>query len=109
MCVTTHLTCAFRCIKYSDSDADTEDMNNLKLRESQPSHTTFGAGVPRVHHAIEDVSVDVVQAAILVAENTPDPRADRVERALVRLDAGRLDASHVAQAMIASILADSRR
>jgi len=55
------------------------------------------------------VSVDVVQAAILVAENTPDPRTECVELALVHMDAGKPDSRSVAQAMITSIIADSHR
>jgi hypothetical protein len=107
--VTTPLTCDFPSIKSPDGDADTQCMNTSQVCQIQPIGVAFGAGVPRVHHAIDDVSVDVVQAAILVAENTPDPRADRVEMAIVRLDSGELDARTVATAMISTILADSHR
>jgi hypothetical protein len=49
----------------------------------------------------------VVQAAILVAENTPDPRREYVELALVHMDEGKPDSRSVAQAMISTIIADS--
>jgi hypothetical protein len=94
-------------IKSAVRAADTHGMNNSRTSEIQPGSSPIVAEVPRVHHAIDDVSVDVVQAAILVAENTPDPRADRVEMALVHLDAGLVDARTVAQAMLATIATDS--
>ncbi|MDR3687048.1 MAG: hypothetical protein P4L93_08855 [Coriobacteriia bacterium] len=79
------------------------------LHGRQAINIVLRAGVPIVHQAISDVSVDVVQAAILVAENTPDPRSECVELALVHMDAGKPDSRTVAQAMISSIIADSNR
>jgi hypothetical protein len=109
MHITAHLTCDFAGIKSPAAPADTECMTNSKLQARHQVNVAIRAGVPRVHHAIDDVPIDVVQAAILVAENTPDPRADRVERAIVHMDAGPLDSYSVAQALISSILADSNR
>lgn len=53
------------------------------------------------------VSTEILHAALMVAENAPDPRHERVTRAIAHLHAGTLDANAVAQAMIARILAES--
>lgn len=53
------------------------------------------------------VSPEVFQAAVAVAENTPDPRMERVSLAVAHLDAGTPDAHDVAQAMIACIMGES--
>ena len=62
-----------------------------------------------MRQAIHDVPVDVVQAAMLVARNAPDPRKDRVALAIVHLGAGALDSNTVAQAVISTIIADCER
>ena len=107
--ITVPLTCGFGSIKSPVTGADTVCMKELGLPRHMPFGPDIGVGVSRVRHAIDDVSVDVVQAAILVAENTPDPQADRVEMAIVHLDSGELDSRTVAQALISTIIADSRR
>ena len=107
--VTVALTCAYASIKSLVKGADTECMMILNLHGQHATNIVLRAGVPIVHQAISDVSVDVVQAAILVAENTPDPRTECVELALVHMDAGKPDSHSVAQAMITSIIADSHR
>jgi hypothetical protein len=79
------------------------------VHQPRPADVAFEAGVPEVRHAIHDVPVGVLQAAILAAENAPDPREDRVELAMVHMDAGTPDSRAVAQAMISTIIADSTR
>jgi hypothetical protein len=53
------------------------------------------------------VSPEVFQAAVMAAENAPDPRMERVSLAVAHLDAGRLDSHEVARAIVACILAES--
>ena len=103
------MTCAFSPIKSLVWGADTQCMMTLKLHGQPTENIVLRAGVPIVHQVISDVSVDVVQAAILVAENTPDPRSEYVELALVHMDEGKPDSRSVAQAMISTIIADSNR
>ena len=55
------------------------------------------------------VSPEVFHAALVAAENAPDPRMERVDRAVERLGAGALDSRAVAQAVISCILAESSR
>lgn len=57
----------------------------------------------------QGVSQETLKAALIAAENAPDPRSDRVSLAIAHLDAGETDAHLVAQAMIASILAESTK
>jgi hypothetical protein len=83
------------------------DDSTMQLQ--QAADIAFGAGVLGVSHAVTDVPVDVVHAAILAAENAPDLRKDRVELAIVHLDAGGVDAHILAQAMISTIIADAYR
>jgi hypothetical protein len=52
------------------------------------------------------VSPEVFQAALVAAENAPDPRMERVDLAVAHLGAGALDARAVAQAVISCILAE---
>jgi len=51
----------------------------------------------------------VLEAAIRVARETPDPHQERVRVAVKHLTDGVLDAEQVAQAVIRSIIADSDR
>ena len=53
------------------------------------------------------VSAEVFQAAVRVAENTPDFSMERVANGVARLDVGEPDAHDVAQAMIACLIGDS--
>lgn len=55
------------------------------------------------------VSQETFKAAVVVAENTPDPRSDRVDAAIAHLGAGAPDSRAVAQAMIACILAEAAK
>ena len=74
-------------------------------------HSRASKGIPMMKdHGSPDapsgVSAHVLEAAISAAEGTPDPREGRVESAVVSMGLGALDARAVAQAMIASIVAD---
>jgi len=62
-----------------------------------------------VRHAIHDVPVGVLQAAILAAENAPDLREDRVQQAMLHLHTEMPDSEALAQAMISTIVTDSDR
>jgi hypothetical protein len=53
------------------------------------------------------VSREVLRAALVAAENAPDPRDERVTLAIAHLHAGTPDANAVAKAMIARILAEA--
>jgi hypothetical protein len=55
------------------------------------------------------VSREILHAALTIADNAPDPRRERVTMAIAHLHAGTPDSSAVAQAMIARILAESRK
>jgi len=105
-CVTLCLTCGFLEVKSSSGAADTDGMNTSTTDDSRAQK-----GIPMVrNHRSSDtpfgVSADVLEAAISAAEGTADPREGRVERALARMGAGAADARAVAQAMIASVVAD---
>ena len=109
MGVTAALTCIFSAIKSPQTVADTECMITSIGHRDYAVEIAFGVGVPRVYHAIHDVPIGVVQAAILAAENAPDLREDRVELAMVHMGNGKPDSQAVAQAMISTIIADSTR
>jgi hypothetical protein len=104
--VTGRLTCGFVALKSLGGPADREVMTRqahhvtTKVKRSpQPLGQESVMG-----HA---VSREILNAALLVAENAPDPRRERVTMAIAHLHAGTPDASAVAQAMIARILEES--
>ena len=53
------------------------------------------------------VSPEVFLEAMMLASEAPDPRMDRVDMAVARLNTGIPDSHDLAQAMISGILAES--
>jgi hypothetical protein len=104
--VTGRLTCGYGALKSLGRPADREVMTRqvhqvtTKVKRSpQP----FGQELTMGHA----VSREILHAALMVAENAPDPRRERVTIAIAHLHAGTPDANVVAQAMIARILEES--
>lgn len=72
-----------------------------RYRLTQDEHAT---GTP---HA--DVPPEVLELARKAASSAPDIRADRIEEARTRLDAGEFDAHDIANKMLSRIVSDSLR
>jgi len=104
--ITGHLTCGFVILKSLLCAADSMGMTTSVqqgLSKDHGSHSPHSQEFVMSH----GVSREVLRAALVAAENAPDPRNERVNLAIAHLHAGTPDASAVAQAIIARILAEA--
>ena len=106
--VTTHLTCGLWPLKSLQDGADTPGMESSPQQPSEPG-SGRECSLSQELEMSYGVSPEVFQAALLAAENAPDLREDRIDRALTHLGEGLLDAHAVAQAMISRVLAETTR
>ena len=98
-----------RSVKSPRATADTQGMNTSTTPQCPLPVSPGEAAFRLPQTASMQVSEEVLEEAIRVAQAAPDPRVDRVRMAVEHLDDGAPDAHIVAQAVIHSIIADSGR